>query len=282
MARDLRSFLDAVLEQYGRAAFLHSDPVVAVHRYDDPRDQEVVAFLAASLAFGNVRSVQRSVDRALAPLGDRPAHRLARMSAGAARRAAEGFVHRWVASQDLANLFRMLGAALRRAGGLEALFAAGQGLEHPDVRPGALALVRALRRLAPEDVDCDRRGTRSFLPRVEGPGASKRLFLFLRWMVRRDEVDLGLWSTARPAQLLVPLDTHIARLGQRLGFTARRSPGIAMALEITEALRRVDPQDPVKYDFALTRLGILRQCPGRFSEEACRECGVGPVCRLGA
>ena len=151
----------------------------------------------------------------------------------------------------------------------------------PDVRPGAAALVEGLRDLAPRGLRLQRRGTQSFLPRVNGPGASKRLHMFLRWMIRSGEVDLGLWQSATPAQLIVPLDTHIARLGQLLGLTTRRTPGAAMAQEITASLRRLHPADPVRYDFALSRLGILGLCPSRRDPERCAGCDLFPACRAG-
>lgn len=288
--RALVGFLEAVHGQYVRAEYLHTDPLSAVHRYRDPRDQEAVGFIAAGLAFGNVRAVLASVDRALAPLGPRPARALARLDPAAASRAAEDFNHRWVFAPDLAGLYRLLGAALSEAGGLEPLFAAGmQAAQGPssgptaawdDVRPGAASLVAGLRALAPSDVDLGRKGTGYFLAQTEGPGAAKRLHLFLRWMIRKDAVDLGLWKSARPAQLILPLDTHLAHLGQLLGMTKRRTAGLAMALDITAALRLADPRDPVKYDFALARLGILGACPMRREAHRCGACDLFAVCPL--
>jgi uncharacterized protein (TIGR02757 family) len=239
----------------------------------------VVASVAAGLAFGNVKAVLAGVAAALAPLGPHPAQALAKLTPAAAARQACGFNYRWVRDRDLANLWLLLGAALRDAGGIEPLFAAGQPPDAPDTLPGAAALVRNLAALAPPAVDLTRRGTRSFLPDVAGPGASKRLHMFLRWMIRSGALDLGLWTAARPSQLIVPLDTHVARLGRRLGLTARRTAGKAMALEITAALRTLDPADPTKYDFALARLGILGACPSRHDPAHCATCPLSPVCQ---
>lgn len=236
--------------------------------------------MAAGLAFGNVRAILASLDRALAPLGDRPAQRLSRMTPRAAAEAARGFNHRWVFAPDLANAYRLLGAAVRDAGGLEPLFARGHSSRDDDVRPGAAALLDGLRDLAPGDVDLARRGTRYFLPEVRGVGAAKRLCMFLRWMVRRDAVDLGLWTIASPAQLIIPLDTHLARLGRRLGLTHRRTAGMAMALDVTRGLRALDPKDPIKYDFALARLGILRVCPMAREPGPCAGCALLDACCL--
>ncbi len=280
MSLRLKPFLDRVLARYNRREFLPTDPLSAVHRYPDPRDQEVVAYVAAGLAFGNVKSVLAGVAAALAPLGSRPARTLTNLGPAAALRKAQGFTYRWVRDRDMANLWLMLGAALREAGGLEPLFAAAQPASAPDTLVGADGLVCALSDLAPPAVDVLRRGTRSFLPGVSGPGASKRLHMFLRWMVRRDELDLGLWTAARPAQLLVPLDTHVARIGRRLGLTARRTAGKAMVQDITAGLRALDPADPIKYDFALAHLGILGACPTRADPKLCAKCPLVPVCRV--
>lgn len=279
MSRHLKPFLDRVLARYNRREYLVTDPLSAVHRYTDPRDQEVVAYIAAGLAFGNVKAVLAGVDSALAPLGPHPARTLARLGPAAARRNTKGFNYRWVRDWDLANLWLVLGAALREAGGLEPLFAAAQPSDAPDTLEGAAGLVRALTDLAPPAVDVTRRGTRSFLPQVDGPGASKRLHMFLRWMVRDDVLDLGLWTAARPSQLMVPVDTHVARISRRLGLTARRTAGKAMAREITAALTTLDPVDPIKYDFALARLGILGACPSRRDSERCAACPLSPACR---
>lgn len=274
----LKPFLDRVLARYSQLSYLDTDPLSAVHRYEDPRDQEVVAFVAAGLAFGNVKAVLAGIHAALAPLGDHPAQALERLRPATARRRAGGFNYRWVRDQDLVNLWLMLGAALRETGGLEPLFARAQPDDAPDTLEGAAGLVSSLAALAPPSVDVTRRGTRSFLPQVDGAGASKRLHMFLRWMVRADDLDRGIWTAARPSQLLVPLDTHVARLGRRLGLTARRTAGKAMVQDITAALRLLDPEDPIKYDFALARLGITGDCSSRPHPDQCATCPLTQVC----
>jgi hypothetical protein len=169
----LRPFLERVLSHYNREEYLRTDPLSAVYRYRDPRDREAVGFVAAGLAFGNVKAVRAGIDRALAPLGSRPARTLAGLDLRGAKELARGFVYRWVPGRDLAALYVMLGAAFREAGGLEPLFAAGMTADEDHTRPGAAALVQGLAALAPRSVDLGRRGTRTFLPQVNGPAASK-------------------------------------------------------------------------------------------------------------
>jgi uncharacterized protein (TIGR02757 family) len=105
--------------------------------------------------------------------------------------------------------------------------------------------------------------------------------MFLRWMVRRDVLDLGLWTRVSPADLIVPLDTHVFRISRFLGWTRRRQADWSAAEEVTAALRRHCPEDPVRYDFALARLGIVRDCKGRRVPGVCDRCDLSPACRAG-
>ena len=124
-------------------------------------------------------------------------------------------------------------------------------------------------------------GVGYFFSRPSSGGACKRLNLFLRWVVRRDAVDLGVWSAVRPAQLIVPLDTHIIRVGRCLGMTARTSPGWRMATDITRTLRRLNPDDPVRYDFAMCHLGMMGAC-GFGTTRTNAQCPLHAVCRPAA
>ncbi len=123
-----------------------------------------------------------------------------------------------------------------------------------------------------------RPGVAYFFPRPSAGSACKRLNLFLRWMVRQDALDLGVWRGVSAAQLVVPLDTHVIRVGRCLGLTRYTSPGWRMAADITGALRRLDPGDPVRYDFALCHLGMMNAC-GFNRAERDRNCPLRGVCR---
>jgi uncharacterized protein (TIGR02757 family) len=122
-----------------------------------------------------------------------------------------------------------------------------------------------------------RPGVCYFFPRPSAGSACKRLNLYLRWMVRRDEVDLGVWARVSPGKLIVPLDTHVIRLGRCLRLTRYTSPGWKMAAEITASLRRLDPADPVRFDFALCHLGMMSACGfGRPQRDA--HCPLKGLC----
>lgn len=255
---------------------LDSDPLELPHRYPAAADREVVAFLAASLAFGRVASIRTSLERLLAPLGPSPAGFLRRWDGGRLP-PLHGFVHRWVGEREAHALLTALSRTSREEGSLAALFAAhDQGGE--DAVEALDGFLGALRERAGEGGSP--RVLRFLFP-VPGEGsACKRAHLFLRWMVRSDGLDLGLWTLAglTPARLLLPMDVHVHRISRRLGLTSRRGADLAAAREATSRLRTIDPADPVSFDWALSRLGILSECVSSPGRSHCERCAVSTVC----
>ena len=242
----LRSGLDALYERFNLPQWIDPDPLAVALDYRDPRDREVASLVAALLAFGRVRQIMKAARQALAPW-PRPHTDLARALPREISRTARGFRHRYAGEAELAGLLSGIAAALRSHGSLEAAFGAAR-------RPGDAGLVPALTRF----VDGLRQGgpVNCLLPNPALGGACKRWFLFLRWMARRDEVDLGLWRSVKPSDLVMPLDTHMHRLSIKLGFTARRTADLQAALETTAAFAAIRADDPVRYDFCLTRAAL--------------------------
>jgi len=256
------------------------DPIWTVRRYTDGADQEVVAFLASALAFGRVQSVLQTVDAVLGVMGPSPA---AFLRAFTPRQAAafDAIGHRWIRSRDLAALAWQLHQMLRQAGSIEGFFAAGHPAGATTVEAGLESFSRRAMALDLDAIYGHERpkpGVAYFFSRPSSGGACKRLNLFLRWVVRRDAVDLGLWSAVTPAQLVVPLDTHIIRVGRCLGLTRRVSPGWKMATDITATLRTLSPDDPVRYDFSMCHLGMMGAC-GFGTTHANAQCPLRPACR---
>jgi uncharacterized protein (TIGR02757 family) len=287
-AAALRPLLDAVDARLDRAARIGFDPVELPRRHSRPDDQEVAGLVAASLAYGRADVFKPILERVLAAMGPSPA-RFAEEYARAPDPAAfSWFLYRFNRPADLAALVAAIGEARRAHGSLGARFAALFGEEGGGIgalRPALARFAAELRASPAARPLLARRGPRGLLhllPDPAGAGASKRWNLYLRWMVRGpDAVDLGAWSGVPRSALVVPLDTHVLRIGRCLGLTARRDASWRTAEEITAGLRRLDPEDPVRYDFAICHLGMSGACPARRDPARCAACPLASVCRAG-
>ncbi|MBE0616305.1 MAG: TIGR02757 family protein [Proteobacteria bacterium] len=212
------------------------------------------------------------LERVAAILGPRPRRLLASSLAADLLEATRGFSYRFHKGRDLALFLHLLRQVLERFGSLREAFRAGDPGGPIDVAMsafGARILCGDPRPILRSREVPPQHPVRHFLPTPARGGAAKRLCLYLRWMVRRDELDPGFWHGAvDPARLVVPLDTHVARVGRELGLTSRKGADWKTACEITAALRSCDPTDPVRYDFSLFRYGMGRgsavrsRCPG--------------------
>lgn len=292
---ELKTFLNRLLAEYHRPELLWSDPLEFSHRYPDPWDREAVALVSALLAYGNVKQIRRSVDNLLKRM-ERAARspsefvRLVDRDLSWGVKALDGFVHRFNVGKDLALLLALLGRSWRVHGSLGAHFLSHHSPNAADISSALNSLIREWKDWA------GRSSSRSFdylLTAPEDGSACKRWCMFLRWMGRKDELDLGLWNegsplagtfpegrSLRPSQLILPLDTHTGRISQYISLTRRKSLNWKAALEVTEALRACDPEDPSQYDFALSRLGILNLCQRKYREEICTRCQLVSVCRF--
>jgi uncharacterized protein (TIGR02757 family) len=280
----LKPFLDRVHERYHRPDYLGSDPLVVVRQFRSPKDREIAALFAALLAYGNVKQINSSLGRLFGKMPHGPWRFVYEYRHEDATVALNGFKHRFNDSQDILCLCWLLHQVLMR-GSLEEFFLLGYAPESEDLAGATARFVDNLCALRFEphfdrDMMLARRSFRHLLPRQDGGSACKRLNLFLRWMVRPDDgIDLGLWTRIPAARLLVPVDTHIHRIATNLGILSKRGASLAAAREITRHLRDAQPADPVRYDFGLCRIGILKRCPPNPKATACRECELNPVCR---
>jgi uncharacterized protein (TIGR02757 family) len=257
------------------------DPIEKVRPFADPADRDLVGFIAAGLAFGRVAGILASIDSVLAVLGPSPAAFIRRFEPTRDVPRLAPFVHRWIRGLDIAALLVILRHMLDSAGSVEAYFLQGDDPAAPDIGPGLesfCARARAVDLRAVYGRREARPGAHAFFALPSAGSACKRLNLYLRWMVRRDAVDLGVWTRVSPARLIIPLDVHVIRVGACLGLTRYASPGWRMASSITASLRRFDPRDPVKYDFALCHLGMAGLCGFRTPAGDSR-CPLRGVCR---
>jgi uncharacterized protein (TIGR02757 family) len=274
----LKAALEGLYRDYDRGGALQ-DPIEKVRVYADPADREIAGFIAAGLAFGRVASILASIDAVLGVLGPSPAAFVRGFEPARDGGPLGPFVHRWTQGDDIVALLRVLQHMLRASGTIERFFLDGDDPASPDIAPGLESFGARARQidLGPMS-DTARAGVHRFFARPSAGSACKRLNLYLRWMVRRDEVDLGVWTHVSPSRLVVPLDVHVIKVGKCLGLTRYASPGWRMAASITTALRELDPEDPVRYDFALCHLGMLGFC-GFKERQGDSKCPLRGVCR---
>src|SRR6476646_11720672 len=276
---ELARRLDALYHDYNREDSA-SDPIQKVRPFVDPADREIAGFCAAALAFGRVASVLNSIGTLFRTLGPKPADFVRQFEPEAAPVAMRSMVHRWIRGDDLIALLWMLRQMLDRSGSIERFFV--DGLEPDDEDVGAAldsfskrALALDMRRAYGRQPR--RPGVCYFFPRPSAGSACKRLNLFLRWMVRHDEVDLGVWKSVPASKLIVPLDTHVIRLGRCLRLTRYTSPGWRMAADVTASLRALNANDPVSFDFSLCHVGMMNAC-GYGKKQGDSQCPLRGLC----
>jgi uncharacterized protein (TIGR02757 family) len=278
----LKEPLERLYREFDWVARAERDAIRYPLRYPDPRDREVVALLSSCLAYGRVDLFGAWLDWILARMAPSPHAFVLAFEPGRDAARFEGFRYRFNRPGDLVAFSVATRRALEAHGSLGAYFAAGYSPTHPDVGPALERFVAGF--LVPEIASLfpggrPSYGYRHLFPRPSRGGACKRLHLFLRWMVRREPPDFGLWPAIPAAALLVPVDTHIEHMARAIGLTERRSRNWKMAEEITGRLRALDPADPVKYDFSLCHKRMSGDCPGRREVAICAPCGLQPVCR---
>lgn len=243
-----RERLDAIYEEWNRPEYISPDPLETLASYPDLRDREIAALLAASMAYGRVNALLVPLNQVLLRLGSSPRSYVLEKSENDIAADLDGIVHRFARAPQLAALLAGAGAAIKRYGSLEAAFLEGYNREQ-DVVHGLISLTGIIRNEARADPG-------HLLANPERGSACKRQLLFLRWMVRRDSVDPGGWDTVSPADLLLPLDTWTYRISLRAGWTKRKSADMKTVREVSRALSVLNPEDPIRYDFAISRFGI--------------------------
>lgn len=283
-ADHLRPALDALVASADRVAALAHDPLGLVHRYRRAEDREVVGLLASAVAYGRVDLFRPRLAALLDALGPEPARLARNASPGELLQRCAAFHYRMTGPAEVAALLAGAGEVQRKykliGHFVEGAFERFGG----DLRTALASFVEALWTVDLRPFTGERAPTRRLAHLVASPAlasACKRLNLYVRWMTRGpDEVDFGLWRLPTSA-LLMPLDTHVHRISRLLGLTQRTDLSWRTAEEITRALRLLDPDDPVKYDFALSHLGISGRCTSRRTG-ACSACPLRPLCRVWA
>jgi uncharacterized protein (TIGR02757 family) len=270
----LRQRLDQLVATFD-VSTITPDPLELVLRYSDPLDQEVAGLLAAAFAYGRADIVVANIGRVLDAMMPSPYAYLTKFKRKDAERRFADFAHRFQKMPELVDLLECIANAIERHGSLGALFRRCYSQHDADIGAALARFVEALATAQPRN-----RATQYLLTNPHDGSACKRMNLYLRWMVRRTSPDLGLWIFVDPAKLVMPLDTHIHRIATFLGLGRRKSADWKAARAITDKLARFDPADPVRYDFALCRLGILDLCSRKRRKENCDVCLLRDVCRF--
>ncbi len=267
----LSNILQSIYAQYHTPGYLSSDPLLCVRRYRRPEDLEIAGLIASSLAYGRVEQIIRSVDRVFAACGDDiRAFTLQTDFAGKVA-ALSGVKHRFNTHRDIALLFEAAARILRRFGTLEACFRPERSRRNrgPLARDLLHGFVTRLKESVAEATDAASPGFGYLLPSPLAGSACKRLNMYLRWMIRSDDgIDLGVWKKCDASILVMPVDAHIARVAKQLDLTGRASADWVMAEQITARLKKIEPLDPVKYDFSLCRYGMTLFREGSISVTA--------------
>ncbi|GBD96527.1 MAG TPA: TIGR02757 family protein [Nitrospirae bacterium] len=271
----LKQILDKFYEEFNFKERLEHDPIEFPLRYSDPDDAEVAGFIAACFAYGKVELFKPVIEKILMPGEKHPAQFFANFRLKKDRKYFKDIRYRFNKEKDILCLVFILGRILQKWGSLKNLFYNFYESGHEDIRNALDGFVDCFLGMDTSDVygkNIRPQGLTQLIPLPEKKSACKRMNLFLRWMVRTGDIDLGIWDKIPPSKLIIPLDTHIAKISKCLGLTKRSAPDWKTAEEITGALKQFDPVDPLKYDFALCHQGISGACRGEGYSAACSLC----------
>jgi uncharacterized protein (TIGR02757 family) len=274
----IRSVLEKLYKKYNHRDLIKPDPLQFVYLYDNPSDREITGFLSSALAYGRVEQIQKSLANLFERMGNSP-YAFVRSFGKTEQKKLTGFKHRFTTGQDISDLLMCFKKVLSQHSSIEEFFIKNYNPCDSNLINGLSNFCNSLVNLhASKHNGQTSRGLKYLLVNPADGSACKRLNLFLRWMVRNDNVDTGLWDSVDKAKLIVPIDVHMGRLCRILGFHNKNTVSLSTAIQITECFAEIEPADPVKYDFALSRIGIVENCNGRY-RNACRNCELYPLCR---
>lgn len=276
----LKGYLNPLYEKFD-ISYLTPDPLQFLHKFKNRNDQEIVGLISSSLAYGRVERIIFSIDNVLNLMDNKPFDFVVSFTKDNSD-LFNRFIHRFNTGRDIASLIYIMQNAIQRYGSIEGAFMAGYSQNDYNIKDAASNFIDKLL-----DIDLsafyskkDMNGIRYLLPSPKDGSACKRLNMFLRWMIRRgDNIDIGIWNNIPPSKLVIPLDTHTARICSYIGLTKKKSVSWQMAEEVTDNLKMIDPLDPVKYDFAICRLGIHKLCRGDGKNQYCDICNLKKICK---
>lgn len=240
--------LDNLVLKYETEEFIKDDPIQFIHKFPKREDAELAGFIASLFAYGNRKMFIAKLNDLFA----RADNKITEYVKAGDFSSLKGFEYRFSKENDIIPIFRILNMLYSESNGLRELFEYGFRCEN-DVYKMLKTVVDYFYLRAPRTVG---QGFYHMIPNPENGGAMKRMNMFLRWMIRKPPVDLGIWEFMKPSDLLIPLDVHVARVSRSMGLLTRKSNDFKAVLELTAKLRELCPEDPVKYDFAMFAFGV--------------------------
>lgn len=228
------------------------DALAPALKYHNKEDKEFAAFICSILAYGRIAQIKKSIEKILEPMGTSPVHFLVESKDKDLNTITKDWKHRFNTHKDILIMLKVLRSVYSKHRSLENWLS-------PQKYKDGIDLNKAIYDQFLKELSVFSKVQKSFFFFIPNPylnGASKRMNLFFKWMVRDEEPDLGLWKSFDKSKLIIPLDTHIHKQALSLGFTKRRAGDLRTAIEVTEALKKLTPTDPTKYDFALCHLGV--------------------------
>jgi uncharacterized protein (TIGR02757 family) len=245
--------LESLYDEYNKLCYIHPDPLEFIYNYKSNKDREIVGLIASSLAYGNVKQILKSVTIILNKIGRSPQEYILSTSESNLSNNFKGFRHRFTTEEDLVNLLLGIKTILKKHTSLKENFIKCYNAANKDFTKSVI--------LFTEILNVYYKNNRSYLcPSPKNKSACKRLMLYLRWMIRKDEVDPGCWHGLIPtSKLIIPLDTHMFNIAKKFNLTSRKTADFKTAIEITDKFKTINSTDPVKYDFSLTRFGIRNE-----------------------
>ncbi|MGB9599990.1 MAG: TIGR02757 family protein [Myxococcota bacterium] len=274
--RNLRKVLDLLYEKYNDKRYIFNDPIEFPHRYKKEEDILLIGFISAIFSYGKVQLFKNVLENLFSTLTDEPVRFLIGIDEKRIDLLTKDIYYRFYSSTDISILLKSLQKILKEDRLIE-FFSAP--FRKNDIITGITNLRRGFFNEI-SDINKNRftDGINFMFPDPKANSPLKRIFMFLRWMVRKDNIDFGIINTVESKDLIIPLDTHTANIGRLLKMTSRRISDIKCAIEITNFLRNYSPLDPVKYDFALAHIGISEGCRHSFNKDVCKDCILLAFC----
>lgn len=235
------------------------DPLQFLHLFRDKRDIETIGFISSIFAYGNVKQIINTMDKIIEAFDYHPYEFVINFKKKNYAYKLKDIKHRFYTEEDITVFFLLLNDVITEFGSIKNLFYKFYNCEDINIK-NALSkfseyFINSVQNRFGKNISL---GVKFMFPLPELGSACKRMNLFLRWMVRKDELDFGLWNEIPRHKLIMPVDTHVARICKSLNLTTHKNVGWKMAEEITQNLTKFDPQDPIKYDFAICHIGMRK------------------------